>query len=472
MTAHNLLVLSDVHLGSDLVQHARPGAPVRTAASERRDRELSALLDWYRQRPRGERPWRLVIAGDFIDFVGMSLPAPAQGLCTEPNEDEREHGLGSAVDHTLAKLERVAEHHGRVFEALGRFLDAGNTMVVVRGNHDVDLHWPEVQAAFKNVIARSYSGASERIEFSDWFYYEKGVVFIEHGHQYDEFCSYEHVLHPVTPLDPKRSLRSLSDVLLRYVVRPTQGLSESGHDVASAVDYLRFGARLGLRGMLRLGARFARAVGVLISMWREHMSDAAQWVRDEHERKLLLLAEAKQLSLINLRALASLQRPPMTKNLLRLLAAVMVDRVLVSVAAVALLTWVLLAKWTPQFGVALGASTAILLVAAIAWRKARGAIDASDALRDHAGRVARLFPAAFIVMGHTHLPEVRRADDGDATYVNLGAWAEEDGPDGAAPALPATRTHLVVELADGRPEARLLAWDETRGPESYRPPPA
>src|SRR5262245_18954230 len=116
MTRHNLLDLSDVHLGSDLVQHARPDAPERGAASLRRDRELVALFDWYRERRQGGRPWKLVIAGDFVDFVGMSLSSTGAGLVTEPNDEERMHGLGSSVDHTLAKLNRVAEHHRDVFE--------------------------------------------------------------------------------------------------------------------------------------------------------------------------------------------------------------------------------------------------------------------------------------------------------------------------------------------------------------------
>src|SRR5688572_9484826 len=63
---HNLLVLSDVHLGSELIFHVRPDAPRRTGVSERRDRDLIALLDWYRSHPVGQRPWRLLIGGDLI----------------------------------------------------------------------------------------------------------------------------------------------------------------------------------------------------------------------------------------------------------------------------------------------------------------------------------------------------------------------------------------------------------------------
>jgi hypothetical protein len=45
------------------------------------------------------------------------------------------------------------------------------------------------------------------------------------------------------------------------------------------------------------------------------------------------------------------------------------------------------------------------------------------------------------------------------TYVNLGAWAEEELPDGSPPALPATRTHLVLTCLGDEPSAELRIWD-------------
>lgn len=467
---HNLLVLSDVHLGSDLVHHARPDAPLRTETSVRRDRELVALLDWYRARPRGGLPWRLVVAGDLIDFAGMCVPIADDEIETEPTEEERLHGLGSTADHTIAKLRRVATHHASVFEAFARFVAAGNTLVVVRGNHDVDFHWPRVQEAFRAILGQHAPIERDRIEFSDWFYYEEGVVWVEHGHQYDSYCSYEHVLHPVLPSDPRRTARSIADVLLRFVVRPTRGMTEGGHDAKSALDYFRFGCRLGVSGLFGLGSRFAAAVGVLLGLWREHTSTAAAWMRQEHERKMALLAEARKVSLIKLHALAKLQRPPITRSLVHILAGLMLDRVALAVMSAIAVVWLLAVRWTPELGIAV--ATVTPLVAALAWlvRRARGAVDPSDILREQATRVAALFPAAFIVMGHTHNPEVRLREDGAGTYVNLGAWAEEEAEEEDAPPLPASRTHLVVHHDGGAPTAELLAWVETDGPRRFETP--
>ncbi len=145
----------------------------------------------------------------------------------------------------------------------------------------------------------------------------------------------------------------------------------------------------------------------------------------------------------------------------------MIDRVALGVVLFGVMIWLLAARWTPMLGLQLAAAFALVFPLAWLWRRARGAIDASDALRERAERVATLFPVAFVVMGHTHLPEMRPVLDGTGTYVNLGAWAEEEPLDGAPAALPATRTHLVVVEVDGKPAASLLAWDSERGPERF-----
>ena len=74
-TAHeSLLILSDVHLGNDLNDLTPAG--VRRSALV--DADLANLLTHYRLSPCTGKRWRLVIAGDFIDFVGMSI-LPREG---------------------------------------------------------------------------------------------------------------------------------------------------------------------------------------------------------------------------------------------------------------------------------------------------------------------------------------------------------------------------------------------------------
>ena len=459
MASHNLLVFSDVHLGSDLVHHARPDAPARTETADDRDSELAALLDFYREHPEGRRPWRLVIAGDFVDFVGMSVTPPGEGTSTKPDEDDVAFGLGNAEDHTIYKLQCVADRHRVVFEALGKFVAAGNTLVVVRGNHDVDFHWPAVQDEFKRQLAMHAPVQLGQIEFEPWFYYERDRVYVEHGHQYDAYCSHEHVLCPLSPNDPKRSFQSLSDILLRKIVRPTRGMGEAGHDRAGVLDYLTFALQLGFGGAVALAQRFARAVATLMRIRREHFGEGARKLRERQERLMGELAALLGLRLESLRALASLHAPPVTRSLPRIAVTMMLDKILLGAfGALGIVGAVCL---VPKIGhgllVAMSVCMVVVALTAVLSRLRRD-IDPSSTLRERAARVTRLMPAAFVVMGHTHLPEVTAAPGGTSTYVNLGSW---DGDDDVA---NAARTHLVVyEREDGKAVAELFVWDKASG---------
>jgi hypothetical protein len=92
-------------------------------------------------------------------------------------------------------------------------------------------------------------------------------------------------------------------------------------------------------------------------------------------------------------------------------------------------------------------------------------LDPAEHMVDRAAHLARLFPAAFVVMGHTHVPAAVPA--GTATYINVGSWAEEAPDEHAptaeplAPAYRAARTHLVIHVQDDRPEARFCTWAES-----------
>jgi len=466
----SFLVFSDVHLGSDL-NDCTPNVTHRSASI---DRDLVLFLAHYRhEKPKGDR-WRIVIAGDFIDFIGMAIAVPAE-LATAPNEEEREHGLGNASEHARLKLSRVAIRHADVFAELARFVAEGHALTLVHGNHDIELHWDGVKDDLRAILEKHATAEhadldaaafQERIEFSPWFFYRDGVAYIEHGHQYDPFCSTANVMTPVSPLDGRRIARGFTDVLLRFVVRPTRGMSEHGHEHAGMLDYITFAARLGLGGLVRLGVRFVVAVLELFRLRRTYFSEAAQKLRAEHERRVALLAEASRIGVDRLRALLSLQAPPITQSIRGILASVLLDRLALAIAALLALSVVALIG--VYHGHALYAALGVVVAWALFHRhlSAQRTVDPAEQLVMKASQLAKLFPAAFVVMGHTHTPVYTPA--GDATYVNLGSWAEdEEGekPEGDAPR--ATRTHLVIHVHETRPEARLFTWESGTGPRRY-----
>ena len=469
----SLIVLSDVHLGSDIIEN-RGGRRHRRRSPDI-DRDLIELLRHYRRTPPRGRRWRLVIAGDFIDFIGIIISADPHELETEPSWEERAHGLGNASDHARIKLRRVLERHEAVFSALGEFLADGHALTIVRGNHDLELYWESVQEELADALFRHASASrpsldrqafDERLEFAPWFFYRRGIVWIEHGHQYDPFCAIHRPMVPLSPRDPRRIERGLSDVLLRFVVRPTEGMFEHGHEKMGILDYLAFGFRLGLRGLGLLFFRFAHAVVELIRLQREQVSQDAETLRKEHERRMALLAEASRIGKDRLFALMALSAPPVTASIRNILASVLLDRLALGLfCSLSLLALGALGVHRGEylFGAALvGIAWAVAHVHLARQRK----LDPGEAMVDKAGRLARLFSAAYVVMGHTHVPMRVPVADGEATYVNLGSWSEDEPVEGQ-PMPRAPRTHLVVEMMGERAVAELLSWDSLEGPRVF-----
>jgi hypothetical protein len=150
-----------------------------------------------------------------------------------------------------------------------------------------------------------------------------------------------------------------------------------------------------------------------------------------------------------------------TRSIRGILAGVLLDRVALGLAA--LLALVVVA------GVALvhGGQTwlaAPCLVAgwAVMHRHLTGQrhADPESQMLERAARLGKLFPAVFVVMGHTHIPARVALNDGASTYINVGSWAEEEG-DVEVPGRPAyraARTHLVIRPGEHGPVADFLAW--------------
>lgn len=465
----NYLLFSDVHLGADLVQHARPWTVSRLREVLRVDRELSAMLDHYRVQCEPDRPWTLIIAGDLVDFMGMSL-APREGteLETPLNAEEHLHGLGSACDHAEHKMRAVAERHDLVFRKLAQFVAEGHSLVLIRGNHDVDFYWEAARTAFVKALLERADGLgdeavraafAERVDFRHWFYYVEDLLYVEHGHQYDETCAYPNLLSPVSPYDHRRIGYSFSDILMRYVVRPTRGMGVSGHDGKNMVHYVRMAFAMGLGGAFRLGHRYGRAVLAMVRAWREHLSEHGRTLRTEHERQMTELGERVRLSADKLRALAALSATPVTRGFFAILRSVFLD-LAAAIAGSALLITVLLATGLVPAAY-LAPLTAVLAGGIFFWMKSSKVIDQCAALRIGAKRVAELLPTRFVVMGHTHAPVMEAIAQG-VTYVNLGGWADDLDADHAV--APAPCTHLVIRQKDGVPHAELRRWCSERGP--------
>ncbi len=468
----NYLMISDVHLGSDIVPHLRPWATSSWLTREAEvDEHLVSMLEHYRGDTDRERPWRLVIAGDFLDLVGVSITPHASSLRTLPNREEELHGLGSAADHVVRKVEAIAARHPRVFRAMMEFLTDGHSLVLVRGNHDVELHWRAAQQAFIAAVVNHAdpdhrAALASRIEICPWFFAVEGLLYVEHGHEFDGMCSYGDPLLPTCLRDPRRIRSTPFSVLLRNVARPTPGLSTTTYGYVGMSAYGTLAMKLGLRSSAFIALRFARASCHLISECFAKASSTG--------RSRTLVSQARRRRFVarmgvhpeRVAKLASLYVTPAARSLSFVIRSLYLDRMLCLLLACACAASAgLFAHYQGWL-----ASLAYLWPASLlgAYAAIGSGINTSPSARMHEGarQIAELFGARWVVMGHTHEPRIELLK-ANQSYVNLGSWGEDELPDERITANMSSCTYLVLRHDGDDYEAKLMRWDARRGPRPF-----
>ncbi|HEY2744101.1 MAG TPA: hypothetical protein VGL86_05750, partial [Polyangia bacterium] len=459
------LVISDLHLGEDL----RPGGAnvsyLRHLATL--ERELEKFLVHYTAHRLDGRPWRLVVNGDMVDFMSvMILPETQQA---DDDDEDRLYGLGFGERQSQKKMERVIARHQGVFKRLGEFVAAGNELVIVVGNHDVEFHYPSVQRTLVEWLSGLVIGLgadeparaefAARVSFCPWFYYQAEVIYIEHGHQYDEYCSFDYLLHPVagSPRQPKkeRALNKKSRIALsvahagmRYFANQIPDYDPHTAETWGFGDYMKWAWTQGLRGAVRLMYTYGLLVWRLVELWYSLRGVDVER-RNLHHERLKQLSEHWKIAEEKLLALDSLRREPVTRRFWKLLAALFIDRVLLGVAA--LVTAGLLVGHLHGLWKAAGALATVVAFACVNQALNHVRLESSAVkLRAATSLIQGLICAPLIVFGHSHTPE-RVALANGATYFNTGTWASENGKQAF--------THLlVVSDENGAPKAELKQW--------------
>jgi len=467
-TAYDYLLLSDVHLGSDLVTHLRPWAAASWLTHEAGvDQQLVSMLEHHRRVQDPSRKLRVVFVGDFLELVGMSLPAIE--VATLPTREERRHGLGSAADHVVAKIHAIAARHPRVFRALCELVSDGHELVLVRGNHDIELHWRAAQRALIEAIVRYAEperrpGLRDRISIHPWFYLVPGLLYVEHGHQFDVMCSYGDPLVPTCPRDTRRIRRVPFSVLLRNVARPTRGLSTATYEDVSFGTYLQLLVKLGFAGSAWIALRFARAAVSLLGEWAAHVGGDCRRRRHALCLRKSRFASRTGMELAQLAQLEALHVRPAARSLSVVLRSLYLDRLCALLAALAcVVAGALLARSRDVLEGISCALPAIALAAYTCIGSDRG-IEPGGRMLTGAAAIARLLCVRWVVMGHTHRTLVQELGAG-AQYANVGHWGEDDPPDerSAQRARPPA-TYLHVRLEQGRYRADMMRWDALEGP--------
>jgi UDP-2,3-diacylglucosamine pyrophosphatase LpxH len=163
-----LFVISDLHLGGAPGGDGKPSFQMCSPSGRTR---LAEFIRYVAEQRASDRQITLVIAGDIVDFLA-----------------EEEFTAFTANDAVAAqKLGRIIQRTDEVWKSLEIFVSSGSRLVLLLGNHDIELSLPTPR---RLLLDRLGSG---RIEFIyDNQAFADGPVIIEHGNRYDSWNVISH----------------------------------------------------------------------------------------------------------------------------------------------------------------------------------------------------------------------------------------------------------------------------------------
>jgi len=481
MEGHNLLVVSDLHLCEGLDPESGTYCRQEDFLSDGAFARFLRYHEEVKQQPRfGGRPWMLIFNGDLFDFPQVdALPKEGEPLLEikgvtryeDLDADERRFGLGTTAKESDWKLARIAQGHQRFFAAVGWFIAHGNHVAVIKGNHDVELHWPAVQERFVAEVEQAYTRQRQmlgegppvtsdvlkgRIHFYPWFYYEPNHVYIEHGGQYESSSNVPDYLNPVSPLPSPRLQVVWGNLFIRYLFNKIEDVHPFADNVKPPTRYLVWAFRKD--PFMTLGLILARGLIFLRAFWK--VTRAAL----EKKRGQEQIEESDLIPLPGdvaeeIAALAQGQAKDSRREWIGGIVLFLLALLVVACAIAAAVNflgglWLMGAVWT-----------GVVVILYVVRRIVSHEVPSFDDLMQ---RVAcklegilkkRACPVRYVVLGHDHVAAIKKMED--AWYVNTGTWVqvfERRGPIEAREKLTFFRLAWGYE---GVPE--LLRWDDAVG---------
>lgn len=138
-------------------------------------------------------PVELVLNGDIFDFDSV-LRLPEEAIFSI-SRLEKKRGLFPREERSCFKIKVILEDHAAFVKALSEFIRRGNRVVFVIGNHDLELHFPQVQQEVRHALDLTQEH-QKQVRFVEWFYISNEDTLIEHGNQYDPYCLCEDPINP------------------------------------------------------------------------------------------------------------------------------------------------------------------------------------------------------------------------------------------------------------------------------------
>lgn len=482
---HDIVVLSDLHLGRGRNPDSGRYHNLETFFY---DDDLRAFCQYLcADATARSEALLLVFNGDTFDLLRVEPDAPAPDATLR----ERMYGPKMSPRVAAAVLAKILEGHEAFIDGLALVLAAGHRIVMLPGNHDIELQWAPVhEEVRKAVLARvpehggDVEAARERLRFDAWFHYEPGRIWVEHGCQYDPENAFRFWLRseltdlPDAEDHAERDL-PLGNFFQRYLYN---GFGPITFIVPSTRANFRY-ARWLLLNDPQLLARAVTNHAPFAIQWLRRIASKPlqdqQQLREFHERELARLAEVSGLG-------EQLRKVDSRKDVhgdvvtaVRALAVQTVRGLLIGMTGMVSLAALWFAGFGAINGLASGGPVKALLFLTLNFlllgvlATACGVLlfrepsQTPSPLQRAAVDLTTLLQVPIVTFGHTHDEAVARVGAlephegvraGAGWYFNTGTWIAVFTHDVLLPRERVQYTYLRVRGTKGE----LLAWSPAR----------
>lgn len=236
-------------------------------------------------------PVELVLNGDIFDFDSVT------GLPADPvfriSWLEKKRGLYPREERSTFKIKTILKDHPVFVKAVHDFIMRGNRVIFVIGNHDLELHFPEVQ---KQIIASFELPEEKRheVRIVEWFYISNQDTLIEHGNQYDPYCMCEDPINPFVRGYNYISLKlPFGNLACRYIMNGLGFFNPNvdSNYIMSLGEYIKFFMKYMLRA--QPGIILTWLGGALVTLGHAFVDRLASPIRNplKIEDRVALIAE-------------------------------------------------------------------------------------------------------------------------------------------------------------------------------------
>ncbi len=459
-TADYTAIISDLHLTEE-----QPVHPLYPLWKKYKTKEFffdDALCEFFQliEKKAGGQKVELILNGDIFDF---------DSVVTIPDDPtfriswiEKKRGLEPRAEKSRFKIRKILSDHVTFSEGLSQFIKRGNRAVFIFGNHDLELHYLEVQEEIRKSLKLS-PFEQERILFVEWFYISNQDTLIEHGNQYDPYCLCEDPINPFVKSYNHISLKlPFGNLACRYIMNGLGFFNPhtDGGYIMTLKDYISIFLRYMARAQPFLV--FTWLEGSILTLWETLRARMAVPLRNAFtiESRVESMAEKANAEPHMVREMKELIVAPASANPFLIARELWLDRAFL-IVIFAILIFYIFTFLKAIFGISLFWSfipMGLLLPFFLFYSRSITSLVSSFKEPDDRilAMTAIITKVRRVIYGHTHLP--RHEIIGSVEHLNSGTWSPAFADVEYKKPLE-QRNYVWISKTEGLRKAELLKFE-------------